>query len=396
MVSLARASLIYEWRRYLPAVLAVAFSGLLLLIQLALLLGLFGTVSTYVDQSDADLWVGYPDAKSVDLGRDISELNEVLVRMHPEVIDVEHFIMTGGDWRGPSGEAVAAFATGIDTRPGAMGLSRIVTPEQRALLDEPNAIIVDEVEADKLGIEVGSVGEINRRRVRVVALIRGLRAVAGVNIITSLPSARTLEGAAPSRPSQTDGERPSDKPVVAAETLDATYYLVRLRDPTRAETVAQQLTPPEGARRPYSVWVSQEFSTRSQLYWLLESGSGAGFAFSSLLGLFVGIVITSQTLMAAIVGAIREYATLQALGVSIASLRAVVLEQAWWVGLLGLLTTGLISVGVSLTADHARVLMLFPLWSIVVTAILNMIIALGSGLFAMRALRRAEPASLLR
>lgn len=396
MVSLARASLINEWRRYLPAVLAVAFSGLLLLIQLALLLGMFGTVSTYVDQSDADLWVGYPDAKSVDLGRDISELNEVIVRTHPEVTVVEHFIMTAGDWRGPSGEAVAAYVTGIDTRPGAMGLSRIISGPQRALLDEPSAVIVDEVDADKLGVRVGSIAEINRRRVRVVALTRGLRAIAGVNVVTSLASARTLEGAALPRASLADNEPPTDKPVVAPETLDATYFLVRLREPARAQAVAEQLTPVAGARRPYSIWTAHDFSVRSQLYWLLESGSGAGFAFSSLLGLLVGIVITSQTLMAAIVGAIREYATLQALGVSVASLRAVVLEQAWWVGLLGVLITGAISVGVCWIADQARVLMLFPVWSIALTAVLNVTVALGSGLFAMNALKRAEPASLLR
>ncbi len=59
MVSLARSSLIYEWHRYLAAVLAVSFSGLLILIQLALLLGMFGTVSAYIDQSEAELWVGY-------------------------------------------------------------------------------------------------------------------------------------------------------------------------------------------------------------------------------------------------------------------------------------------------------------------------------------------------
>ena len=37
MVSLARASLRYEAKRFLPAALAVAFSGLLMLVQLGLL-----------------------------------------------------------------------------------------------------------------------------------------------------------------------------------------------------------------------------------------------------------------------------------------------------------------------------------------------------------------------
>ena len=58
-VSLARASLRYEAKRFLPAALAVAFSGLLMLVQLGLLLGMFGTVSTVIDYAKADLWVGF-------------------------------------------------------------------------------------------------------------------------------------------------------------------------------------------------------------------------------------------------------------------------------------------------------------------------------------------------
>ena len=50
----------------------------------------------------------------------------------------------------------------------------------------------------------------------------------------------------------------------------------------------------------------------------------------------VGAVITSQTLMAAVAGSVREYATLNALGVGVRDLRRVVLEQAFWVGGIGL------------------------------------------------------------
>ena len=69
MISIARLTLAREWRRFLPAVLAVGFAGLLVLMQLVLLLGIFRTVSVYIDRSAADLWVGYPETKSVDLAR---------------------------------------------------------------------------------------------------------------------------------------------------------------------------------------------------------------------------------------------------------------------------------------------------------------------------------------
>ncbi|MGH8079498.1 MAG: ABC transporter permease, partial [Lysobacter sp.] len=58
MTSLARQTLLFEWRRFLPAVLAIGFSSLLLLLQAALVLGIFGSASVYVSGSSADLWMG--------------------------------------------------------------------------------------------------------------------------------------------------------------------------------------------------------------------------------------------------------------------------------------------------------------------------------------------------
>ena len=41
MVALARKTLVHDWRRFLPAIIAVAFAGVLQLIQAALVLGIF-------------------------------------------------------------------------------------------------------------------------------------------------------------------------------------------------------------------------------------------------------------------------------------------------------------------------------------------------------------------
>ena len=69
MVSLARKSLQREWPRYLPAVLAICFAGVMLFMQAALMLGIFGSAAVYVTKSSSDLWVGYPGTQSVSQGR---------------------------------------------------------------------------------------------------------------------------------------------------------------------------------------------------------------------------------------------------------------------------------------------------------------------------------------
>jgi putative ABC transport system permease protein len=49
----------------------------------------------------------------------------------------------------------------------------------------------------------------------------------------------------------------------------------------------------------------------------------------------VGAIVTSQSLKAVVAGSAREYAVLNALGVSRAALGRVVVEQACWIGGLG-------------------------------------------------------------
>ena len=49
-----------EPRRYLPAVVAVAFSDVLITMQVGLLLGALSVLSLPIDHSDAEVWVASP------------------------------------------------------------------------------------------------------------------------------------------------------------------------------------------------------------------------------------------------------------------------------------------------------------------------------------------------
>jgi putative ABC transport system permease protein len=377
MVALARKTLVYEWRRFLPAILAVGFAGLLQLLQAALVLGIFGSASVYITGSTADLWVGYPGTQSVNLGRAINPDVEMRLRMDPDVSQVEPFLWIDADWRGAhdtGGESV--FVSGIDPRADGLMFSRTLPPALRARLAEPDAVIVDRADIDKLGVAIGDNAVINGHRVRVVGVSSGLRALGGVNVVSSLDTARRLDT------DPTDAGRP-------------TYLVATLRDPANADAVAARL---RGDRSfgPYDVWTAKAFARRSVLYWMLDTGAGAGVVFLAGIVFLVGAVITSQTLMAAVAGSVREYATLNALGVGVVNLRWVVLEQAFWVGAIGLL--GATALGVLLLelarSQDVPVVLSIPITLLCV--VLAMALAAVSGLVAMRSLRRADPASLLR
>ena len=377
MVALARKTLIHEWRRFLPAILAVGFAGLLQLLQAALVLGIFGSASVYITKSSADIWAGYPGTQSVSLGQPINRDVAMHLRMDPAVSRVEPFDWVDGNWRGTQGTGgVPVFICGIDPNPDGLMFSQALSPELRARLKEPGAVIVDQADLSSLGVKLGGTGVINGQRVHVVGISHGLRALGGVNVMTSLDTARMLDG----DPEDTDR---------------MTFYVAKLRDPAMAGNVAERL---RGASTfgPYTVWTADDFARRSQMYWILDTGAGAGVLFLAGIVFLVGAVITSQTLMAAVIGSIREYATLNALGVGVGSLRKVVMEQAFWVGAIGLLGSIVLGVLLLLLArSHDVPVTLDPITA-VVCLLLGMGLAIVSGLAAMRSLRRADPASLLR
>ena len=75
-MSYSLATLWYERHRYVPGILAVGFSALLIALQCGLLLGLFSITSIPVDHTRAHIWIGAPEVLSVDLGRPMPESSD--------------------------------------------------------------------------------------------------------------------------------------------------------------------------------------------------------------------------------------------------------------------------------------------------------------------------------
>ncbi len=375
-VSLARKTLRYEWRRFLPAVLAIGFASLLLLMQAALVLGIFGTASVSVTGSSADLWVGYPGTQSVDQGRPINSDLGALLQMNPEVMHVERFQLLDGDWHGAGGTGgVSVYISGINTSAGGLMFSKVLPPSLREMLRNPDAVVVDRSDLSKLGARIGDHAFLNGRRVHVVGVCSGLRALGGVNLLTSLDTARRLND---------DVSHPGWP----------TYFVARVR-PGQAQAVVDRLTG-RADFGPHEAWTAKDFAQRSELFWLFDTGAGAGVLFLAAVVFLVGAVISSQTLVAAVVGSVREYATLNALGIGLRALRWVVLEQAFWVGAIGVIGAMLMGLALIALARLRDVPVVFNVEISLICVVAVMGLAAVSGVAALRELRRTDPAVLLR
>jgi putative ABC transport system permease protein len=366
------ATLWYERQRYLPGVLAVAFSALLIVLQCGLLLGLFAITSIPIDHTQAHIWVGAPQVSSVDLGRPLPEQYLLRVASQPEVERPEVFVQGFMYWTKPNGGSELCIVIGSRLEDDSLGALRELTPELRRRLAEPGAIVVDEGELERLGIRgVGDVAEITNQRVRVVGLVRGLRSLSGPYVFCGVRTARALLRLTPEQ---------------------TTYVLARCRDPEDAPAVVRRL-------RGYptmSAFTSEEFSLRSRVHWLTKTKAGVALGCAAALGLLVGAVVTSQTLYAATAASLREYAVLRALGIPRWRMAATVLAQAFWVGLAGIAVAGPAIFGLAEGAGAAAVPLLLPPWLLGSAAVVTMAMAVLSGLAALRSLRRVEPALLLR
>lgn len=192
-MSYALTTLWHERSRYLPAILAVAFSALLMSLQSGLLLGLLTLMSTPVDRAAADLWVGYPGVPSVDLGRPIPEVWMARLARQPGVERVEPCLLGFASWSKPnlSGlEVCTVLGSRLDRE--ALGAPDRLKPDLRARLAESRTIAVDESELGRLGLTrgTGEMAEINGHSVRVVGLTAGLKSLGGPYVFCSLETGR--------------------------------------------------------------------------------------------------------------------------------------------------------------------------------------------------------------
>lgn len=369
----------YERQRFLPAILAVAFSAVLVTIQAGLVIGLLSMMSIPVDKATADVWVGYPGVRSVDLGRPIPARWIVRVAAHPEVERTESVIIGFSLWTrpGPSpGTTISEVCTVVGTRLDTDSLAAVeavrADPNMMAQLTVFGAVAVDEGEFGRLGINgIGDDADVLGIRVRVVGLVKGYKSLGGPYVFCSIDTARAL---------------------MRYQADEVTYFVARTTTPDDAWKVARRMA----GYTQLTAFTADEFSFRSRMHWLLTTKAGIAMGFTALLGLLVGAVVTSQTLYAATAASQREFATLRAMGIPRWRLQMSVLAQSFWVGLFGILVaipiTLLLAEGANSIGTAVR---LHPI-IVIAAATVTMSMAIGSGLAALRSFQKVDPAHNIR
>lgn len=371
-----------EKARLASAIAGVLFACVLVFMQLGFRGALFESATNLIGAMRGDLFLMHPLTTASFRPEPLPRIRAQQALAVPEVERAVPVYLAQSSWRNPvDGSRRAMQLIGVDTAAGVLefpGLdATLIEALKRAdtlafdVRSRPEFGPIARLLAENGGtIEV----EIGQRRMEVAGLVEiGPSFGADGNVVLS----------------EVNFRRVVKERQVAAVDLVA----IKLRPGANiADTQARLrvLLPPD-----VMVMTQAELRAHERRYWEEATPIGFIFAFGSLMGLVVGMVIVYQILFSDIAGHLKEYATLKAMGYSGSYLARVVLGAALILAVAGFIPGLLLSFVMYDFIGSATFLPLrldFQLGASVFLMIFAMCAL--AGLLAVRKLRDANPADM--
>jgi putative ABC transport system permease protein len=295
---LAILNLLHDKIRFTVTVVGIAFSVFLMAFQACLLAGFDRAAAAIINATEGQIWISARGVRSFDMGNYLPERFRDLAYSVNDVVSVSRLVASFSSFLRPDGQSTDVMLVGADEDVG-RGLP---VPSRNFSGD---SLAVDYTARDLLGLNKLPVDvELEHHRATVVQYTSGFG--------TFLCCAYTFSNY-------------STALNILQYPPDQTMYLiVGLRNNVNVRAVRDQLR----AKLPEAdVWTKEEFASRSQTFWLTQTGAGAALVGAAFLGFVVGSVIISQTIYATTMENLDEYATLKAIGASKLTVCGIVLVQ---------------------------------------------------------------------
>lgn len=372
-LSLARRNLFHDKVRFAVTLTGIVFSVVLSSIQLGLFVGFNRATADVIAHSGADIWVMSRGVAYLESAIDFSEQRRYRVLQVPGVAAAQPHVVVFSPWTKPDGGVENVMIVGVDP-PGGMGGPWNLVQGTPEVLNQPDAIIVDELYLGKLGVaRVGQEAEINGTRARLAGLTHGIRTFTTAPVVfTTIDRARRFLRLSP----------------------DSTFYLlVRVAPGADPAVVAQAI---EREVPDTTALTTAEWEQRTREYWMFGTGAGVTVLIAAGLGLLVGLVVVAQTIYAATVDHIREYGTLKAMGASNGYLYRVIVQQAVVSAVTGYLLAMAVAIPVSQLSQAGTTAILLP-WTLVGSLFLfTVVMCVLASVISINKVMRLEPALVFR
>ena len=310
--------------RFYGMLLGLAFSTLLISQQAAIFVGLMSRTFGFItDTPQPDLWIVDPAQQFLD---DNKPLRSTAVQRVRSIEGIEWAVPI---FKGllvvnlPDGKRQVSQIIGIDDASLIAGPPFMV---EGALTDlrKPDAIIVDERASRKefkmnkppeggepRPLRVGDILELNELRAEVVGICKATQTFQSQPVIYTTYS-RATQYAPP--------ERRMVTMVLAGLSKGANQAQV-------IETIAE--------RTGLSAFTGEEFTEKTYVYWMLQTGIPINFGTAIVLGFFVGVAVAGQMFYNFVLDNLKYFGAMKAMGASRKILLGMVFLQASTVALLG-------------------------------------------------------------
>ncbi len=369
-----------EKARLASAIAGVMFACVLVFMQLGFRSALFDSATALIQAFQADVFLMHPLTVASFKPETFARARASQSLALPEVRAAVPLYLAQASWRNPeNGTRRAVQLIGFDTEAGVMdfpGLAPLVDALKR-----PDTVAFDRRSRPEFGDMERLLAErgpfevqIGNRNVEIAGLVDiGPSFGADGNVVLSEVNFRRL----------------------VKERLVSAVDLVAIKLVPGADVGAAKARLAELMPGDVIVLTQAELVAWERRYWEEATPIGFIFAFGSLMGLVVGMVIVYQILFSDIASHLREYATLKAMGYSNWYLGRAVLSAALILAVLGFLPGFGVSV---LLYDLVGKGTFLPLNMDAERAVgvFGMIFAMCglAGLLAMRKLRDANPADM--
>lgn len=379
-IPLAWLQLTREKPRLIVAIAGIAFSNILMFMQLGFETALYESTARLHSSLKGNLIMFSPRSKSLAYMRQFSERRLYQALGTDGVASVSPLYVDFADWKNPSnGDYRAIFIFGFEPENPVFDL-----PEVNQNLNElklPDTILFDKTSRPEYGPiatdfenEKTVVTEISNYRVKTIGLFTlGPSFAADGNIILSDSNFLRLFR-----------NRESGAIDIGVITLKPSANVQKVRDELAAKLP-----------KDVKVYTRESFIEFEKEYWRTSTPIGFMFALGTGMGFIVGAVIVYQILYTDVSDHLAEYATLKVIGYANGYLLGVVFQEALILALLGYFP----GLGISwalyeLTKSATLLPMIISASRATTVLILTVLMCLISGSIAMRKLQAADPADV--
>jgi putative ABC transport system permease protein len=372
MALVAVRMMFFDKLKLIGTLSGVVFAVFLSNQQLGTFLGLIYKNQMLVEKVNTELWILPAGAETVAPGK-VLPYSDALQAETTEGVEWASPILLGaGTLQLPGGGTEAVTILGLKSPHYANGPWNALKGDA-SVLSRPDTMFFEDGDREVLGgINLGSVREVNGRKVTVGGLTWGLIPFGPSYAIADFELARELL------------KTPNDR---------ANYVVVKVKSGANVQEVKAAIKSKVGQSQ---VVTKQEFNSIIVGNIFKKTAIGVTFLSTTTFAVIVGAVIVALSMFSAVVDNIREFGTLKAVGAKNLDLAMLLLVQSVLYGAIGA------TIGLALVSQMARgirsaklTLVMPPVLTFGTFFFMILMCTLASGLALLR-LRKVEPAMVFR